>query len=79
MKKIVLLLMLASCSKNEIQDDCNCKKVVYKEHTQIVQNSNGTINLISTYVIEDIYEIGCEEETEYIPLTEDLVYRIECE
>jgi hypothetical protein len=80
MKKLLLLLLLVSCSKDDVQvEDCNCQRAIYELTSTVVQQPNGLINLISSYVIQDRYDVGCEEETEYTPLNNNLYYRIECD
>ena len=82
MRKLLLLLLVVPCSKDDVQErveDCNCQRAIYELRSTVVQQPNGTINLISSYVIQDRYDVECEEETEYLPLNNNLYYRIECD
>lgn len=67
MKKLLLLsmLILASCSKDEIQEEvpqCNCKQSFYSGTFVSSSGVGGTFTTIKWTFLYDIENIGCKDE-----------------
>ncbi len=67
MKKLLLLiaLILISCEKYDIEEECNCEKITYIKYKE--------------YLVISRERIGCVPEKVDIHIVENIYYSISCQ
>jgi len=80
MKKLLFItgLLLASCSADSVEEDCNCEKETYTYEQRAVVGSNGLPTLIAFKVILSTERVPCQTEQEQVSMGDDTYFVIEC-
>lgn len=79
--KLLLLLLIVSCSAEEItqEEECRCVKTTYRYETIVDTGANGLpqLNFVEVFISEE--NVLCNEEVEDVENGDGTLYRIECE
>lgn len=75
---IALTVALSSCSKDNIDDDCNCNKYTYETQSSVVIGTNGLPQTVYNTVLISNEVVVCQEEGR-TDLPNNMYYVIDCE
>ena len=79
LKLLLLALLMASCSADSIDEDCNCKKITYTWEVEVVTGPNGLPTLVSrkVYLYEEV--VNCQDEQTQVSNGDNVYFDIVCE
>ena len=79
LKLILISLLITSCSKEDLSDECNCIKETYKYNQTVVTGSNGLPRLQYTRVMLSTESVSCQDEQDQVEQGNGILFDIICE